>query len=165
MTYRHTQVGTVIIIAVLCAAIVTLFVLVMGAGPSWFSPLTVLAITGVVLAMFSSLTVEVEKSTLTCWFGVGFVRKTILLSEVDQVRAVENPWFVGWGIRWIPGSYWVHGRGSGRPADGAHPSHPPARASWSARRARRRAAHVAHRRCARRRRARARAPRTDRSRR
>ncbi|MCK6563017.1 hypothetical protein L6R21_27815 [bacterium] len=107
MTYRHTQVGTVIIIAVLCAAIVTLFVLVMGAGPSWFSPLTVLAITGVVLAMFSSLTVEVEKSTLTCWFGVGFVRKTILLSEVDQVRAVENPWFVGWGIRWIPGSYWV----------------------------------------------------------
>ncbi|MCG3156413.1 MAG: hypothetical protein DKINENOH_03037 [bacterium] len=107
MTYRHTQVGTVIIIAVLSAAIVTLFVLVMGAGPSWFSPLTVLAIMGVVLAMFSSLTVEVEKSTLTCWFGVGFVRKTILLSEVDQVRAVVNPWFVGWGIRWIPGSYWV----------------------------------------------------------
>ncbi len=56
--------------------------------------------------MFSSLTVAIEK-TLTCRFGVGLIRKTIPLSDVDHVRAVLNSWLVGWGIRWIPGRYWV----------------------------------------------------------
>jgi hypothetical protein len=63
--------------------------------------------TGAVVAMFFSLTVEIEKNALTCRFGVGLIRKDIPLSEVSHVSAVLNPWWVGWGIRWIPGQYWV----------------------------------------------------------
>ncbi len=107
MAYRHTQVGTVIIVAVLCAASVALVILATASGPNSLLAFAVMAITGIVLAIFSSLTVELEKNTLTCRFGVGLIRRNIPLSDIEQVRAVVNPWFVGWGIRWIPGSYWV----------------------------------------------------------
>ena len=107
MTYRHTQVGTVIIGAVVGMASITLLILVPAVGSVSVPALAVLAITGAVLVTFSSLTVEIEKNTLTCRFGVGLIRKSIPLSDIDRVDAVLNPWFVGWGIRWIPGSYWV----------------------------------------------------------
>lgn len=107
MAYRHTQVGTVIVSALLCAAGVTLIMLAAAAGSSPLLAFAVIAITGVVLALFSSLTVEIKKDTLTCRFGLGFIRKDILLSDVEEVHPVVNPWFVGWGIRWIPGSKWV----------------------------------------------------------
>lgn len=107
MTYRHTQVGTVVIGAVAVMALITVLVLVPAAGSVSLPVLAVLAITGAVLVTFSSLTVEIEKDTLACRFGVGLIRRSIPLSEIDHVRAVVNPWFVGWGIRWIPGSSWV----------------------------------------------------------
>jgi hypothetical protein len=107
MTYRHTQVGTVIIGAVVGMALITLLILVPAAGSIAWLALAVLAITGAVLATFFSLTVEIDKSTLTCRFGVGLIQRNILLSDIDHARAVLNPWFVGWGIRWIPGGYWV----------------------------------------------------------
>ena len=107
MTYRHTQVGTVIVGAVVCVAIVTLVILLTAAGTSSLLTLTVLAMTAVALALFSALTVEVGNHTLTCRFGVGLIRRDIPLQDVEQIRAVVNPWYVGWGIRWIPGKYWV----------------------------------------------------------
>jgi len=107
MTYRHTQVGTVIIGAVVCVACVTLVVFVTAAGPSFPLTIAVLVMTGVALALFSSLTVEIEKNTLTCRFGVGLIQKRIPLSDIEQVRATVNSWLVGWGIRWIPGKYTV----------------------------------------------------------
>jgi hypothetical protein len=107
MTYRHTQVGTVIIGAVVGMAFITLLILLPAVESLSFVAVAILAMTGAVLAMFSSLTVEIDKSTLTCRFGVGLIQRSILLSDIDHARAVSNPWFVGWGIRWIPGSYWV----------------------------------------------------------
>ena len=107
MTYRHTQVGIVIIGAVVGMAFFTLLLLVPAVGSLSFVAVAILAMTGAVLATFSSLTVEIEKNTLTCRFGVGLIRKSIPLSDVGECSAVVNPWFVGWGIRWIPGSYWV----------------------------------------------------------
>jgi hypothetical protein len=107
MTYRHTQVGTVIIGAVVGMAFITLLILLPAVESLSFVAVGILAMTGAVLAMFSSLTVEIERNTLSCHFGVGLIRKSIPLSDVGESRTVTNPWFVGWGIRWIPGSYWV----------------------------------------------------------
>ena len=107
MPYRHTQAGTVIIGAVACVAIVTLTILFAAAGTSSLLTLTVLAMSAVVLALFSSLTVVVGNHTLTCRFGVGLIRRDIPLKDIEQIRAVVNPWYAGWGIRWIPGKYWL----------------------------------------------------------
>jgi len=107
MTYRHTQVGTVIIGAVVIVAVLALAILLTAPEATMSQTIAVLVMTGFVLALFSSLTVQIEKHTLTCRFGVGLIRKDIPLSDVDHASAVLNSWFVGWGIRWIPGRYWV----------------------------------------------------------
>lgn len=59
------------------------------------------------LFLFYALTVEIQNNIITCSFGIGLIRKSIPLSEVQAVRAVQNPWYAGWGIRWIPGQYWL----------------------------------------------------------
>lgn len=107
MGYQHTQIGTVIIIAVLGSTIAALLALALVPAPFPPIAIVVLAFVGVTLALFYSLTVEIQDNTLTCRFGVGIIRKHIPLSDVDHVQAVLNPWFVGWGIRWYPGKYWV----------------------------------------------------------
>ena len=107
MTYRHTQVGTVIIVAVLGAAFITLVILLTAAGTIPLPALVVFVLTAVALSLFSWLTVEIDKDVITCRFGVGLIRKTIPLSDVDNAREVLNSWWVGWGIRWVPGRYWV----------------------------------------------------------
>lgn len=35
-------------------------------------------------------------------FGIGLLRKTILLTDVKSVETVRNKWYYGWGIRIIP---------------------------------------------------------------
>ena len=57
------------------------------------------------LAMFYSLTVELSAEKLKFWFGIGVVRKTIKLSEIQSTKVVENPWYYFWGIKSIPGGW------------------------------------------------------------
>jgi hypothetical protein len=106
MEYRHTQIG-VIIVAALVVAIVLVLAPFLSART--FHPIltAILTILVAALALFYSLSVEIKDSTLTCRFGAGLIRKRIPLSEIHQARAVRNPWFAGWGIRWMPGQYWL----------------------------------------------------------
>jgi hypothetical protein len=57
------------------------------------------------LALFCSLSVHIKDNILLCFFGIGLIRKSIPLSEIQQARTVQNPWYTGWGIRWMPGQY------------------------------------------------------------
>ena len=104
MGYRHTQAGRVIITGIGIAAVVALFY-------SWNTPqsypvmLGVLISLIVVLGLFNSLAVELKGSKLTCSFGLGIIHKTFDLSDIHNVRIVRNPWYAGWGIRWMPGRY------------------------------------------------------------
>ncbi|NER33375.1 MAG: hypothetical protein F6J93_04805 [Oscillatoria sp. SIO1A7] len=52
--------------------------------------------------LFGTLTVEIDESKISCWFGFGLIRKEFLLAEVTDAVAVKNLWFYGWGIRYIP---------------------------------------------------------------
>ncbi len=108
MKYRHTQVGLVIIVLLAVAIVVILLTLLMNIGNIPILVLTELVIVFVaVLALFYSLNIEIKENVLICSFGVGLIRKKIPLSEIREVRKVENPWYAGWGIRWMPGRYWL----------------------------------------------------------
>jgi len=104
--YRHTQFGNVIVIGLLAPIVAgSLVSLYLGIfTPTLFAILAVLAI---FLALFYSLSVEISDNVLVCRFGIGLIRKEISLSDIQEVRAVKNPWFSGWGIRWMPGQYWM----------------------------------------------------------
>ena len=99
-TYRHTQFGTVIVVTT--AAIIPL-----AALPAWLAGIATAAwlILGsmvVVLALFASLTVEIDAEHLRIRFGIGLIRKRFPLDQIDTCRPVKNPWIYGWGIRLTP---------------------------------------------------------------
>ena len=108
--YRHTQIGTTTNIASVSGALI-LFTLMV-----WFhvnaALFVVAAIVILMLVLFSSLTTEVSEEDFTFWFGIGVVRKRILLSDIAACRPVRNPWYYGWGIHWTPRGWLYNVAGS-----------------------------------------------------
>jgi len=98
--YRHTQIGWVML-AVLAAVFGVVFLQLQGDGVPM--PWLPLAILGVVLLLFGTLTVEVDRDRVRAVFGVGLIRRTVPLADVAAFQQVRNPWIAGWGIRLIRG--------------------------------------------------------------
>jgi len=98
--YRHTQFGTVIVLALILAAGFTVGMEVL----TGVAPLAVIgvALMGVFLALFFSLTVEIDATHLTFRFGVGLIRQRIPLAEIVAAKPVRNTWLYGWGIHRTP---------------------------------------------------------------
>ncbi len=103
-TYRHTQFGKVIVVA-------TVSVIPLAVLPVWLVGTTTIAwlilgglvvFLAVVLALFASLTVEIDAEHLRIRFGIGLIRKRFPLDQIDTCRPVKNPWIYGWGIRLTP---------------------------------------------------------------
>ena len=102
--YHHTQRGTMMLVAMLVAAIVATSI-------GYFNPLAVarwliwaLAVAFVFLAwLFSSLTVELSENEVRWYFGPGIWRYRIARYEIDVVQIVRNNWWNGFGIRMQPG--------------------------------------------------------------
>lgn len=104
MAYHHRQTGTIIITGVgiaLLAALLSLWNIEQPDPVRW----GVFVVLLLALALFNSLTVELENNVLVCRFGIGLIRKKFALSDIESARIVRNPWYAGWGIRWRPGRY------------------------------------------------------------
>jgi hypothetical protein len=97
--YRHTQVSRAMVggMGITWAAAV------------WWSvrvsdpvPVTTAVLVGVVLVLFSTLTVIVRDGAMDVFFGPGLIRRRILLRRIHEVRVVKTAWYYGWGIRLTP---------------------------------------------------------------
>ena len=104
--YKHTQYGilmfvvflvTGILIAVVASAII--------AEGRILSAILMICVYLIGLAMFYSFTVEISAEKLKFWFGIGIVRKTYALSEVQSTKDIKNPWYYFWGVKSIPGGW------------------------------------------------------------
>ena len=102
MPYRHTQPGTTILAA--CTAIG-----VVGAIIAWRisgQPATLIAMLLVLCGcwiVFHSMTVAVEGSELSWYFGLGLWTYRLPLDDIRSVSVVRNRWQNGFGIRKAPG--------------------------------------------------------------
>ncbi|HSD28721.1 MAG TPA: hypothetical protein VLL75_15570, partial [Vicinamibacteria bacterium] len=96
--YRHTQVGWVTL--GVAAAVVAL---AWATAPEGAPVAPMLVIAALIALVFGVLTVEVDHVAVRLRFGVGLIRKRILLRDVQAWREVRNPWYAGWGIRMGPG--------------------------------------------------------------
>jgi len=103
MNYKHSQRG-ILLPYVLSFGAVTSFALwlLMPADSARLGVGVLLLVLLICLYLFRSLTVEITSDRLTVWFGSGLIRKTIPLLNVIDARIVRNPWYYGWGIRFIP---------------------------------------------------------------
>ena len=103
VSYRHTQVGY-LMIAVLAAGVVGLSTsLAFGSGPK--ALVAVVAVLGLCLLLFPTLTSVVQGDRLQCFFGLGLIRREIPVTEILAVSVVRNSWTYGCGLRFIPGGW------------------------------------------------------------
>ena len=57
------------------------------------------------VALFYSFTIEISEEKLKFYFGIGLIRKSYLIREIESVRQVVNPWYYFWGAKSIPGGW------------------------------------------------------------
>jgi hypothetical protein len=104
--YRHTQPGYLVMVLVGAFLAFTVYLMV----ATGFHPVAICVamVLAAVLVIFSSLTVEVDETALAVWFGPGAAGRRFPLRGITSVRTVHNPWYYGWGIRWIPWLGWIY---------------------------------------------------------
>jgi DNA-binding XRE family transcriptional regulator len=107
-SYKHRQWGYVMLAIMPVIAATILFVNHLSGGliPAafigvLFGILTIVAVT------FSSMTVEVNESEISWYFGPGVLKKSLLLEELGACRKVKNPLWMGFGIHAF-GTGWIY---------------------------------------------------------
>jgi len=106
MTYKHTQIGYLVIIALIIPLSILFFTMIFTEFNQLF--LIVFFILLLALVLFSSLTVEINKTRLIVKFGFGVINKKFNLRDVEFGHAVKNHWYYGWGIRlWLWPYMWI----------------------------------------------------------
>lgn len=98
--YKHTQVGYLINIALIILFVMLLFAMVIhGFTLILFIGFFVFLAS---LALFHSLTIEIDKTRFIIKFGLGIINKKFILKDIESCQVVRNPWYYGWGIHWTP---------------------------------------------------------------
>jgi hypothetical protein len=115
-TYKHTQIGYLMIVVTLL--VLGLFVsmyLTAAAEPPSVDSGTNLLVTGImalivcVLASFTTLSVSIDANRLRVKFGYGIFSKSFALDQIASARTVKNHWYFGWGIRlWLWPPMWIY---------------------------------------------------------
>ena len=104
MTYKHTQIGWVTL--AVCVGIIILFQLLPAPHAPRGILLSVITLVALsIVALMGSLGVEVDEALVRIKFGVGLIRKSFRLEEIESCRPVRNRWWWGWGVRLIPGGW------------------------------------------------------------
>lgn len=99
--YSHTQIGYLMMIIIGAIIIIGLSAI----QSSETALLGLILVMIAVLALFHSLTVLIDDEKIEVKFGFGIIRKSFPIKMITSCRAVKNPWYYGWGIRYIPGGW------------------------------------------------------------
>jgi hypothetical protein len=103
--YQEQTIGWLILVLLLPAQgiILWLYVEQIGDRPIDTIGIAVFEVfTFLVVTLFYRMKTVVENGRLTVSFGIGLIRKSVDLNDVQEAKFVINPWYYGWGIRYIP---------------------------------------------------------------
>lgn len=112
-SYKHTQIGvwTMLILLLVGALIAPIALSALADGQTTITLVTIILYC-LILALFYALTVEISAGNLSFWFGIGIIRKSYPLEEIQSATEVESPWYYLWGIKSIPDG-WLYAIGPG----------------------------------------------------
>lgn len=68
---------------------------------SSYGALFALSINALIAVLFFSMTIELKSDILTWYFGFGFLRKTVKVSDVVDTSFYQTKWYQGIGIRML----------------------------------------------------------------
>jgi hypothetical protein len=104
-TYDENQFGWWIFATLIPLQLIILYYFWKDAGPNSMgtSELTAVSLVIVVtVILFYRLNTKITPDLITVSFGIGLLRKRIPIKKIKSVTEVKNPWYFGWGIRFIP---------------------------------------------------------------
>jgi len=99
--YRHTQVGTIVLLGLGFGVAVCAVALSVASVPVEVLA-AVIAVMILCMILFGTLTAEVTEDRVTVWFGPGLIRKSFPIERINSAQPVRNRWYYGWGIRLTP---------------------------------------------------------------
>lgn len=104
--YRHTQYGILMFAVFLIVGVLIMLVAQAIIAEGRLTAAFILIILTIFfIALFYASTIELSARYIKFWFGIGLIRKTIPLSDIQSTRQVVNPWYYFWGIKSIPGGW------------------------------------------------------------
>lgn len=107
--YKHAQIGWVIIIFAVSILVFLPVILPRGSSAADAAAFGVpFGIGLLALVLFSTLTVTVDNESVAISFGVGLIRRKLLLKDIVSFRAIRDKWWWGWGIHGYPGKGWLY---------------------------------------------------------
>lgn len=113
-SYRHTQVGrkliagTAVMLVLAAALMLSLSPPARAAAP-WVM-VGLFAVIALTAVLFATLTVEVDATEVRVRFGVGIVRKTMAVADIEHCELLRTRLWWGWGLHWTP-SGWLYNVG------------------------------------------------------
>jgi hypothetical protein len=98
-SYRHTQIGWAILAVTLILPAMLYFAFREG---EMAVVLIVAAVVALLLALFATMTVDIDERRFRLRLGAGVIRRSIPLNTISAYAPVRNAWYYGWGIRLTP---------------------------------------------------------------
>lgn len=103
--YKEFQPGWILFVLILPAQLLITYLYFNGLGDKPLdrnSFMIISLLNFLVCLLFYGLTTSITADKITASFGIGIIRKRILIKRIKSVEIVKNPWYYGWGIRFIP---------------------------------------------------------------
>ena len=103
--YREFQFGWIIFVVLIPVQIMIFYFYLndIGDRPLEANGFLIINLTIILIySLFYGMTTRITADSVRLSFGIGLIRKTIQLSQIISLEIVKNPWYFGWGVRFIP---------------------------------------------------------------
>lgn len=105
--YSKTQYGILLNIIFLGVILFTLYAYYYQIGTNPLPFLFTLILVGVfvfILLLFYKLTITIDAEKIVATFGIGLIKKEVLLKDIDinSIEKIKMPWYYGIGVRLTP---------------------------------------------------------------
>jgi len=103
--YTQTQFGFILVVIMLPVMLFLTYSYIFQTGTNPLPLIPFILIMGILLIvnlLFYRLRVIVLEDKIFISFGIGLIWKLIEIKSIEQIEAVKNPIYYGWGIRLIP---------------------------------------------------------------
>ena len=114
MKYTERQIGWTVIVPVLGILVLLLIFYInqWGNNPISYSGLLIMSIIFIIsLLLFFQMRTSVDNEKIRISYGIGLIKKTIDIHNIERIEIVRNKWYYGLGIRIIKNGwlYNIHG--------------------------------------------------------
>lgn len=92
--------------------LIVLSVFIVFTSNNGFGALFALSINALIAIVFFSMTIELKGDTLTWYFGFGFWRKVVKVSDIVDTSFYQTKWYHGIGIRMLSDG-WLYNASTG----------------------------------------------------